>query len=152
MSSQRSNCTAICRTGKQCSRIQSINSSLCTFHSRPKDKKADTSPELRCTAICVNGNRCARNKCVGFEFCSTHKRTLQQSAKSPSSSGTTSITDSNNTCTHTVHIEDIDGIAYFIDDHGNVFKPEDILQSKLRPTVIAKLVDTKLEWFHIAMA
>ena len=149
MSAQRSNCTATCRTGKQCSRIQSVNSSLCTFHSRPKDKKTNILPELRCTAICVNGKPCMRNKCIGFELCSTHKKTI---GTTNISQGTINPIESNTTCTHTVHIEDIDGIAYFIDDSGNVFKPEDILEAKLRPSIIAKYIGSKLEWLHVATA
>ena len=38
----------------------------------------------------------------------------------------------------TVWAQDINGIIYYIDNNKNVYDPQDILDNKVNPTVIAK--------------
>ena len=38
----------------------------------------------------------------------------------------------------TVWAQDINGIIYYIDNNRNVYDPQDILDNKVNPTVIAK--------------
>ena len=37
-----------------------------------------------------------------------------------------------------VWVKDIKGINYYIDDNNNVYNPEDILENKVNPSIIAK--------------
>jgi hypothetical protein len=39
-----------------------------------------------------------------------------------------------------VFTQDIHGIAYFMDKHNNVYKPEDIVSNKINPKIIAKYI------------
>lgn len=117
-------CSAKCKTGKQCSRNAVDASDLCSFHLHKS-----TEPVViidTCSAICSNGQKCARKRCVGFEYCGTHKQEQNSDATTTP------------TCQHTIFVEDIDGIAYYLDSFGNIFRPEDILMQSLTPAIIGK--------------
>jgi hypothetical protein len=122
-----STCKFICKTGKQCSR--KATHKFCAFHNTDKPKIGKVS-EI-CTAICSNGKKCMRKCCIGIQFCGTHKPFSEIVAVSD-------IKPNTITCAHSVFVEDIDGIAYYMDSHGNVFNAEDILRQSLTPRIIAK--------------
>jgi hypothetical protein len=119
-------CNFICKNGKQCSR--KATQEFCAFHSADKPKIEKVSET--CTAICSNGKKCMRKCCIGIQFCGTHK---------PFSETVDDIAKTNTPmCSHSVFVEDIDGIAYYMDSHGNVFSAEDILRQSVAPRIIAK--------------
>ena len=75
-----------------------------------------------------NGKKCVRKCCAGFEYCGTHKPVTGTTTQLPLTSA------------HTIFVEDIDGIAYYLDTYGNIFKAEDILRQSLTPKVIGQYV------------
>jgi hypothetical protein len=146
-------CSAICKTGKQCLRNAGDGGNLCAFHSAAKtanitditaindakpigddngddENKATTkkTDKLTCIAICSNGKKCVRKCCAGFEYCGTHKPVIGTSTQLPLTSA------------HTIFVEDIDGIAYYLDTYGNIFKAEDVLRQSLTPKVIGQYI------------
>lgn len=126
-------CSTICKTGKQCSRSAVASGDLCTFHARPATiSNTSTSNRDTCSAICSNGQKCIRKCCVGIKYCGTHKP-IQASDINTQDHPIT-------TCSHSIFVEDIDGIAYYLDSHGNIFRAEDILQQSLTPRVIGTYV------------
>jgi len=150
-------CSAICKTGKQCLRNAAVGAVLCAFHSasanntkgeatkseatriKAKNKSKSTDDDEHkaatkktekstCTAICSNGKKCVRKCCAGFEYCGTHKPVTGTTTQLPLTSA------------HTIFVEDIDGIAYYLDSYGNIFKAEDILRQSLTPKVIGQYI------------
>jgi len=120
-------CNFICKNGKQCSR--KATNEFCAFHSTDKPKIEKVSET--CTAICSNGKKCMRKCCIGIQFCGTHKPFSEPAVANDTKPNTP-------TCTHSVFVEDIDGIAYYMDSYNNVFNAEDILRQSLSPRIIAK--------------
>ena len=133
-------CSVICKNGKQCSRKTATTTcNLCTFHDNKNkpvddDKNTDKNADI-CVAICSNGKKCVRKSCIGINYCGTHKHLLSLKEEGTS---TDDVSKNISTCTHSIFVEDIDGIAYYMDSYGNVFKAEDILQQSLTPSIIAK--------------
>lgn len=70
-----------------------------------------------------------RKCCIGIQFCGTHK---------PFSEPVATTKPATPTCSHSVFVEDIDGIAYYMDSYGNVFQAEDVLRQMTHPRIIAK--------------
>ena len=88
----------------------------------------------RCQGLRGNGTRCTRkasakkNDCI---FCGTHIKGTPHGK----------ISDEDVTPIQkkvTVWAQDINGIIYYIDDNNNVYDPQDIMDNKINPTVIAK--------------
>ena len=88
----------------------------------------------RCVAKRADGDQCTRRKKKDCEFCGTHSK------------GTPHGLICNESATHNANekievvAEDIKGIVYYIDKHGNVYKTEDILLGKENPQIIASYV------------
>lgn len=101
------------------------NKSTDDYEHKAATKKTEKST---CTAICSNGKKCVRKCCAGFEYCGTHKPVTGTTTQLPLTSA------------HTIFVEDIDGIAYYLDTYGNIFKAEDILRQSLTPKVIGQYV------------
>lgn len=134
-------CSSTCKNGKQCSRKVSTGG-LCTFHlNQTSDRVSNksTANVETCVAICSNGKKCIRKSCLGMNYCGTHKNlTAIETIKNPDNDNTTlkNLT----TCMHSIFVEDVGGIAYYMDSNGNVFSPEDVLQQSLTPRIIAKYI------------
>jgi hypothetical protein len=91
--------------------------------------------ENRCNAKRANGEQCTRKRREDCEFCGTHyKGTPHGIATSADSDGS----GSNDSITLEVFAEEIGGIVYYIDKFRNVYKTDDILQSRMNPSIIAK--------------
>ena len=91
--------------------------------------------ENRCNAKRANGEQCTRKRREECEFCGTHyKGTPHGIATSADSDGSCS----NDAITLEVFAEEIGGIVYYIDKFRNVYKTDDILQSRINPSIIAK--------------
>ena len=92
--------------------------------------------ENRCNAKRANGEQCTRKRREDCEFCGTHyKGTPHGIATLSDSVEGSSANDSINL---EVFAEEIGGIVYYIDKFRNVYKTDDVLQSKMNPSIIAK--------------
>lgn len=90
----------------------------------------------RCNARRANGEQCTRKRREDCEFCGTHyKGTPHGLANHTNDAGNT---ESQEVIKLDVFAEEIGGIVYYVDRTQNVYKTEDILQSKMNPSVIAK--------------
>jgi len=86
----------------------------------------------RCCAKRANGEQCTRRKRVEEEYCGTHMKGIPHGI----------IDSKENTKDTTFKVEvwaqDIQGIIYYIDKTGNVYKAEDIVNNIVNPKIIAK--------------
>ena len=90
----------------------------------------------RCNARRANGEQCTRKRREDCEFCGTHyKGTPHGLANHTNDAGNA---ESQEVIKLDVFAEEIGGIVYYVDRTQNVYKTEDILQSKMNPSVIAK--------------
>jgi hypothetical protein len=94
--------------------------------------------ENRCNAKRANGEQCTRKRRDDCEFCGTHYKGTPHGIASHEDG--TENANSNESVTLEVFAEEIGGIVYYIDKFKNVYKTDDVLQSKLNPCVIAKWV------------
>jgi len=94
--------------------------------------------ENRCNAKRANGEQCTRKRREDCEFCGTHYKGTPHGIASHEDG--TENANSNESVTLEVFAEEIGGIVYYIDKFKNVYKTDDVLQSKLNPCVIAKWV------------
>ena len=86
----------------------------------------------RCSALKAEGIQCTRRRKDTTEFCGTHLKGTPHGIVNndkPVKSEFTKIS---------VIPQEIDGIIYNIDDHGNIYDPQDIHQNLKNPKVIAK--------------
>lgn len=91
--------------------------------------------ENRCNARRANGEQCTRKRRDDCEFCGTHYKGTPHGITTQNAS---SDAVSNEAVTLEVFAEEIGGIVYYIDKFKNVYKTDDVLQTKLNPTIIAK--------------
>jgi hypothetical protein len=110
----------------------------CTYSSedfvkRKRIKNVVPMPS-RCVAKRANGEQCTRKRRGDCEFCGTHYKGTPH--------GIINLDDAQSSSREELKLdvfaEEIGGIVYYIDKTRNVFKTEDILQSKLNPAVIAR--------------
>lgn len=85
----------------------------------------------RCMAKRANGERCTRRKKDDLDYCGTHSKGQPHGIinEEPPKEEFKKIV---------VKAQDIKGIIYYLDEHGNVYDPSDILNSKRNPKIIAK--------------
>ena len=86
----------------------------------------------RCCAKRANGDQCSRRKLSSNNFCGTHAKGTPH--------GVLMINDGPGPTVENVEIliHEINGIYYYLDKNGNVYKPEDIVSNKQYPSIIAK--------------
>jgi len=85
----------------------------------------------RCNALRANGEQCTRRRKDDHIYCGTHIKGIPHGE----------ITDNTNNVTHKtrkVWAQEIKGIIYYIDNDNNVYKPQEILENKINPSIIAK--------------
>ena len=85
----------------------------------------------RCNALRANSEQCTRRRKEDNIYCGTHIKGIPHGE----------ITDDTNNKTHKtkkVWAQEIKGIIYYIDNDKNVYKPDEILDNKANPRVIAK--------------
>ena len=85
----------------------------------------------RCGALRACGEQCTRRKKESARFCGTHIKGIPHGKM-----GDEKITPIEKKVV--VWAQDINGIIYYIDSSNNVYDPQDILDNKINPTVIAK--------------
>jgi hypothetical protein len=85
----------------------------------------------RCNALRANAEQCTRRRKESNIYCGTHIKGIPHGE----------ITDETNNKTHKitkVWAQEIKGIIYYIDNEKNVYKPNEILENKMNPRIIAK--------------
>ena len=88
----------------------------------------------RCCALRANKEQCTRRRKDGSRFCGTHIKGIPHGE----------LNEETEKPTHTkkmVRAQDIKGIIYYIDDDGNVYEPNDVMNNVIDPKVIAKYVE-----------
>jgi len=95
----------------------------------------------RCCSKRANGEQCTRKKQVGIDFCGTHSKGTPHGV----------IDMKNDIKTRPqkvdVWVQDIRGILYYIDNNNNVYQPEDIINNKTNPKIIAKYIVNDDKYF-----
>ncbi len=86
----------------------------------------------RCCAKRANGEQCSRRKLDTEMFCGTHIK------GTPHGIVSLNAVAAPTTEKISVFIEEIQGIFYYLDNDGNVYKPEDIVENKHNPSIIAQ--------------
>ena len=99
--------------------------------SKRKRMKASVPYYDRCNALRSCGNQCTRRKKKDEMFCGTHLKGVPNGTiqKKPNEKNITKIE---------ITPHDIRGIIYFMDNDGNIYCPNDILQNKPIPNIISK--------------
>jgi hypothetical protein len=88
----------------------------------------------RCCAKRATDEQCTRRRKEGSEYCGTHMK------GTPHGIVDTSNEPKNNTQKVEVWVQEIQGIAYYIDKNSNVYQAEDIVSNTMNPKIIAKYV------------
>lgn len=107
-----------------------------------KRTKIAIHPIHRCNAKRANGEQCTRKKKDEYDFCGTHTKGI------PNGSIQVELSSQNIRKLEVV-VQDINGIAYYIDQENNVYRTEDILSNKQNPEIIAKYVKLESGNFQI---
>lgn len=89
----------------------------------------------RCIAKRANGEKCTRRKKEGENFCGTHMKGTPYGVDSGEGEQI-----NNNLKKIEIFIQDIQGIVNYIDNYGNIYRVEDILENKQYPKCIGKYV------------
>lgn len=93
----------------------------------------------RCKAYRANKLQCTRRRRDKENFCGTHAKGTPH--------GIVDVTEEDNVMiTEDVHIQEINGINYYIDDHNNVYDPQDVYQNKINPRRIHKYEEKNGEY------
>ena len=100
------------------------------FQRRKRTKNVVPHCE-RCTARRANGEQCTRRRTPGGTFCGTHVKGIPHGVVATDGQDV-------NVCKVTVWVEEVNGINYYVDDAGNVYRHEDILNNSPSPAIIAK--------------
>jgi len=90
----------------------------------------------RCNAKRANGEQCTRKRREDCEFCGTHYKGTPHGLITQDDG--TPAAESQEVFKLDVFAEEIGGIVYYVDKFHNVYKTDDVLQSKMNPSVIAK--------------
>jgi len=111
------------------------------FHNKKRVKNSIPCMH-RCNAKRANGEQCTRKRKDGYEYCGTHTKGI------PNGSIQIDLTTQN---MHKIEVvvQDINGIAYYLDQNKNIYRTEDILSNKENPQIIAKCVKKEDGSFHI---
>jgi hypothetical protein len=88
----------------------------------------------RCCAKRATDEQCTRRRKEGSEYCGTHMK------GTPHGIVDNQEEPKNNTQKVEVWVQEIQGIAYYIDKNSNVYQAEDIVSNTMNPKIIAKYV------------
>ncbi len=87
--------------------------------------KTQIAPELRCVAMRADNDQCTRRKKAGSEYCGTHTKGVPHGVLGASKMRKTDV-----------WAENVDGIIYYLDETGAVYKTEEVMNKKVNPLVI----------------
>ena len=86
----------------------------------------------RCSGKKADGEQCTRRRQQGSLFCGTHVKGTPYGQISDGDPVSDKVQ---------VHVEEVNGIVYWVDDADNVYSQEDVYLGKKDPRVIAKITD-----------
>jgi|SRR5210317_919222 hypothetical protein len=88
----------------------------------------------RCTAKRANGEQCTRRRKDECEFCGTHEKARPH--------GLFETNNENIEKTKAIEViaREVMGIVYYLDQHGNVYDTEDVMNNVVNPKIIAKYI------------
>ena len=95
--------------------------------SKRKRAKNSVATTNRCAARTADGQQCSRHKRDNSDFCGTHCKHAPNGIANE---------DDNKVKKVEVFTQDINGIIYYLDHNKNIYKMEDILQTKDNPAII----------------
>ena len=117
--------------------------------SNPQPPKKRVKPpvklENRCRAKLSNGGQCSRQRLKDGQLCGSHNKVqpygiLCSSSQQPNSQQNPQTNAES--ISHEVFAVEIQGLVYYIDQRGNVFHTEDVLNDVLNPAIIAQYTKT----------
>ena len=99
--------------------------------TKKKRTKNHINPEEQCQALRANKTQCTRRKKLECHYCGTHMK------------GTPYCVIEKNAmtnCKKSLHVftQEIQGILYYIDNDGNIYNTEDIVNKLTKPRIIGK--------------
>ena len=94
---------------------------------KPARVKTHVAPALRCVAMRADDAQCTRRKKDGSEYCGTHTKGVPHG-----------VVGADKVRKTDVWAENVDGIIYYLDDGGAVYKTEDVMNKKVNPQVIGR--------------
>ena len=100
--------------------------------SKRKRVKSIVPHYLRCNAKRANGEQCTRKKKDDSCYCGTHDKNRPHGIIMCGECNEEALTKM------AVWPQEINGILYYIDDFGNIYKSEEIISNIVNPNVIAK--------------
>jgi hypothetical protein len=109
--------------------FKSLDLSKDDFQKRKRTKNIIPNYE-RCCALRLNGDRCTRKKKEGEDFCGTHLK-----GKPYGIIEETQAVEKNKIA---IWVEENGGIHQYVDEQGNIYATDDILQSVKHPRIIGK--------------
>lgn len=89
----------------------------------------------RCSGKKADAEQCTRRRQQGSLFCGTHVKGTPYGQISDGDPVSDKVQ---------VHVEELNGIVYWVDDANNVYSQEDVYLGKKDPRVIAKITDGPL--------
>ena len=104
---------------------------------RRKRMKNNVEAAGRCKACRATGEQCSRRRKGDSDFCGTHIKGI------PHGKIEEQVDTTVKTKKRELWLQDIRGIQYFLDNGGNVYDYEDVLNRVKDPRIIAKYVENE---------
>ena len=100
--------------------------------AKRKRVKTHVPQYMRCNANRANGEQCTRKRKDGNLYCGTHDKNRPH--------GVIDSGDKKEFKKVEVFLQDINGILYYIDNNGNIYTTEDIIDNKINPGIYGKYI------------
>lgn len=116
-------------------------------NSQPPKKRVKPPVKLenRCRAKLSNGGQCSRQRLKDGQLCGSHNKVQPYGILCSNSQQPNSLQNpqtNTESISHEVFAVEIQGLVYYIDQRGNVFHTEDVLNDVLNPAIIAQYIKT----------
>jgi hypothetical protein len=115
-----------------------------TVNPQPPKKrvKPPVTQENRCMAKLSNGGQCSRQRLKDGQLCGSHNKVQPYGLVTICQNTLAKQAKEQNLISHEVFAVEIQGLVYYVDHKGNVFRTEDVLNETPNPGIIAKYVKT----------
>ena len=111
--------------------------------SNPKKRvKPPVTQENRCMAKLSNGGQCSRQRLKDGQLCGSHNKVQPYGLVSICPVSMAKHAKEQHMTSHEVFAVEIQGLVYYVDHEGNVFRTEDVLNDIPNPAIIAKYTKT----------
>jgi len=122
-----------------------IESSSQPTHPQPPKKrvKPPVTQENRCMAKLSNCGQCSRQRLKEGQLCGSHNKVQPYGLVSLCPKVLAKHAKEQNMLSHEVFAVEIQGLVFYIDHEGNVFRTEDVLNDIPNPGIIAKYNKTE---------